>query len=441
MKSLFAPFQENGLTSLKIQYDWRTGNIRLMAAKEWDAGIDFSQYNKTFYAENILTDDAVFLNTKQVRKLYEDYDLSDHLEAVIDLIKAGKHYGIEAYYYDQYNIRFMHFQHSRRMGLKNKRRGMFTGGTRRHELETPEIDVIRDGLNLSRAMSYKNVPAGVQYGGGKTVIHMAPLDLSNKEQLGFIAYAIDKCKTMGTPDMRLPKEMVGVMRDHFSVQWIAGPDSPLGSSGIPTAYGVFHAMKQAYRFKTGSADLAGVSVAIQGFGEVGGKIAELLAEEGAVMMIAGPMKPPIEAFIAKYPNLDITVVPRDEILNVEADIFCPCAIGGIIREENIPNLKFKIIIGGANNQLYASSVEEEIRLAQMLDKHGILFQADFWHNCGGVIVAIDEYELWTGTTFEAVVEKVTRRVSKLTWEKLNEAKEKGITPTEAIYRECEERIY
>ena len=58
-----------------------------------------------------------------------------------------------------------------------------------------------------------------------------------------------------------------------------------------------------------------------------------------------------------------------------------------------------------------------------------------------MIVAIDEYELWTGTTFEAVVEKVIRRVSKLTWEKLNEAKEKGITPTEAIYRACEEMIY
>jgi glutamate dehydrogenase/leucine dehydrogenase len=241
--------------------------------------------------------------------------------------------------------------------------------------------------------------------------------------------------------MNMPKDMASFMRDKFSRQWLSGPGSPLGPSGILTAYGTFHAMKQALKFKTGSGSFSGISVAVQGLGEVGMKVAELLAQEGARLIITNRNMNKVEELTSKYPNGDIKVVPEGDILNTEADIFSPNAIGGIITEDNIPNLKFKIIIGGANNQLNATSVEEEIRLAKMLARHDILFQVDFWHNCGGVIVAFDEYELWTATTTDAVIAKVVERVSRLTWEKLNEAKEKGITPTEAIYDECLRIIY
>ena len=441
MKSLFTPLIAKGLTSLKIQYDWRTGKIKLFAAKEWDSDIDFSTYNKAFYTESIFTDDAVFLNTRQVREMYEKYKLSDHLNAVIELIKAGRHFGIEAYYYDKYNIRFINNQHSRKLGIHNKRRAMFSGAMRRHELDKPELEVISDGLNLSRAMSYKNIPAGIKYGGAKTVVQMDSPDMDNMDQLGFLAYAIDKCRATASSDMRMPKDMVSVMRDKFSMQWLAGVGSPLGSTGIPTAHGTFHAIKQAHKFKTGNDSLKGVSVAVQGLGEVGMLVAQLLAQDGAKLIVTNRNMSKVKELISTYPKNDILVVPEDEILNVEADIFSPNAIGGIITEENIPNLKFKIIIGGANNQLRASSIDEEIRLAKLLEQRGILFQVDFWHNCGGVIVAFDEYELWTDTTIDVVIKKTIDRVSKLTWEKLNEAKEKGISPTEAIYSECEKILF
>lgn len=441
MNSLFTPFKERGLTSLKIQNNWKTGEVRLWAAREWEPDIDFSVYNKAFYAESILTENAAFLNTKQVWEMYEEYGLKEHLQAVVDLVKAGRHFGIEAYYYEKYDMRFMYNQHNRSMGLHNKRRGMFTGGIRRHELDEPELEVIKDGLNLGRAMSFKNVPAGVHYGGAKTVVQMDPLDLNNLDQLGFLAYCIDKARGMSTPDMKLPNEMVDIIVEKFSKQWLAGANSLFGSSAIPTGIGVFHALKQAVRFEMGSDRLDGICVAVQGLGDVGATIADLLVKENAKLIVADITNEVAERFKAKYPEHEITVVPVDQILDVEADVFCPCAIGGIITEANIPNLKFKIIIGAANNQLNATSQEEEIRLAKLLAEKGILFQIDWWHNCGGVIVAIDEYELGEQTTFEAVVEKVIDRVSKLTWKKLNEAAEKGITPTEAIYAECEEIVY
>ena len=436
MKSLFTPLKEKGLTSLKIQHDMKTGAVRMQAAKEWDSDIDFSSYNKAFYAESILSDDAVFLNTKQVVEMYGDAGLGGYLSEVVGLIKKGGHFGIEAYYYDKYDMRFISNQHNREMGIHNTRRAIFSGGMRRHELDKPEIEVISDGLNLSRAMSFKNIAAGIRYGGAKTVVHMDPPDMNNMDQLGFLAYAIDKCRATASPDMRMPKDMAAVMRDNFSLQWLSGPGSPLGPSGIPTAHGVFHAIKQALKFKTGSDSFKGVSAAVQGLGEVGMLVAELLAGEGAELIITNRNMAKAGELIKKYPENKITVVPEDEILYVSADIFSPNAVGGVITEENIPDLKFKIIIGGANNQLRASDIEDEIRLAKLLDKRGILFQVDFWHNCGGVIVAFDEYELGTNTTVEAVIEKVAARVSKNTREKLAEAKARGVTPTVAIYEEC-----
>ena len=440
MKSLFTVLKEEGLTTLKIQNNWKTNVTRLYAAKEWDQDVDFSKYNKEFYAESLLTDSGVYYNTNQVWELYRKYGLEQYLQEVIDKIKAGRHFQIEAYYNSKYEIHFMYNQHSKKLGVHNKRRGLFTGGIRRHELDENELDCIQDGLNLGRAMSFKNIPAGVHYGGAKTVVQMPPLDLTDMEELGWLAYVIDKARGMSTPDMKLPNDMVGIIVDHFSKQWLAGNNSTLGSSAVPTGIGVFHAMKQAVKFKLGKETMDGITVAIQGLGDVGITIAKELIKENAQLMIADVNQETLDAFKEKYPD-NVTIVPTDEIMNVEADVFCPCAMGGILTAENIPILKFKIIIGAANNQLKAKSVEEEIELAKLLGEQDILFQVDWWHNCGGVIVAIDEYELGDQTTLEKVIDKTIDRVSKLTWQKLNEAKEKGITPTEAIYKECEEIIY
>lgn len=146
MNSLFTPLKNEGLTTLKIQYDWKTDKVRLFAGKEWEPDLDFARYNKDFYVESILTDFAVYLNTTQVRELFKKYDLEGYLNEVIELIRQGKHFGIEAYYNDEFNIRFMCNEHSRTLGINNKLHATLAGGIRRHALEDPEIEVIVDGL-------------------------------------------------------------------------------------------------------------------------------------------------------------------------------------------------------------------------------------------------------------------------------------------------------
>ncbi len=210
MRSLCTPMKAEGLTTLKIRYDWKKDQFWMEAMKQWEQDLDFSKYNKEFYVESILTEDVVYLNTKQVRALYKKYDLEDYLDEILDLIRQGRHFGIECYYNDKYNIRFMCHQHSRKLGVNNRLHATLAGGIRRHDVNEDEKEVIIDGLNLGRGMSFKNVAGNLAFGGCKTTVQMEELDLSNLEIMGFLGFAIDNCRTMTGPDMNFPTEMADV---------------------------------------------------------------------------------------------------------------------------------------------------------------------------------------------------------------------------------------
>lgn len=441
MKSLFTPLRQEGLTSLKIRYDYKTGLVRYFAAKEWEPDIDFSGYNDKFLVDSLLTDEARYLNTREVAAMYEKYGLKDYLDQVVDLLRQGRHFGMECYFYEKYDIRFMCNMHSFKLGLNNKRHATLAGGIRRHGFEDEELEVIIDGLNLGRAMSFKNIAAGLSFGGCKTTVHMDPLDLGNLDMMGFLGFAIDRCRTMTGPDMNFPTEMADVMNKHFSAQYTNGPSSPVGESGKPTAYGVFLALKQAVKFTEGRDSLAGMSAAVQGLGSVGWYMAGHLADEGMKLYVTDLSEERVKKFIAEHPGRDITAVPLDEIMKVKADVLCPCAVGGVITEENIPALNFKYVWGPANNQLRATSQDEEIRLAKMLAERGIVFQAEWWHNAAGVLCGAEHYLYGDDARLEEVNKKAEAIIPQNTWDNLVKAKEKGITPTEAVYATCREIIY
>lgn len=440
MKSLFTPLKEEGLTTLKIRYDFKTGNVRLYASKDWEKDFDFSLYNKTFYIDGIFTDDAKYLNTKQVRELYARYGLSDYLEEVLNLLRAGKHFGLDAFYYDKYDIRFMMHQHSRKLGINNKSHSIMAGGIRRHSPEEEEIEVIIDGLNLGRGMSFKNIAGNLAFGGCKSTVQMVPLDMTNMEIMGFLGFALDSCRDMTGPDMNFPTEMSDVMiREGYSVQYTGGPSAKTGETGKPTALGVYLSMKQAVKFTEGTESLKGKSVALIGLGAVGWYMGEYLLDEGVKLYIADIKHETVQKFINEHPEKNITPVDVKDALEMEVDIVCPCAIGGIIHDENIPKLKCKYIWGSANNQLRASSQDEEIRLSKLLDERGILFQTEWWHNTAGVMCGAEEY-LYDGT-WETLLKKIEAVLPVNTWENLNKAKELDITPTECCYKTCEDKLY
>ena len=441
MKSLCTPMKAEGFTSLKIRYDWKKDDFKMEMMKQWEQDLDFSKYNKEFYVESILTDDVVYLNTRQVKELYKKYELDGYLEEILDLIRQGRHFGIECYYNDKYNIRFMCHQHSRKLGINNRLHATLAGGIRRHAVEEDEKEVIIDGLNLGRGMSFKIVAGNLAFGGCKTTVQMDELDLDNMEIMGFLGFCIDSCRTMTGPDMSFPTEMADVENENFSMQYTSGPKSPLGETGKPTAYGVYITLKQAAKFTYGSDSLDGKSASLIGLGAVGWYMGQHLLEKDVKLYIADINQETCQKFKAQYPDRDIEIVTVDEAMYLDVDILVPCAIGGIFHDENIPKLNCDIIWGSANNQLRASSQEEEIRIAKLLAERNILFQTEWWHNTAGVICGAEEYLKGQNANYDELIRIIDETMPKQTWDNLNKAKELGITPCECAYLTCQDIIY
>lgn len=439
-KSLYYPLKEEGLTTLKIRYDYRADKEYLIAAKEWDSDIKWSNFNKTFYADSLLTENDIRLNNQQTRALYEKYGLTDYIEEIFALLRRGKFFGLDCYYYDKKDMRFTANLHSIVLGINNKDHALYTGGIRRHDRDEDEIEVIIDGLNLGRAQSHKNVASQIPYGGGKITVVADEADLNDSEELGFLAFALDRVEFFTGPDMRYPIELADAMAP-YSAYITAGPSNPIGSSGAPTAWGVECALKEAVKFKFGKDTLEGLTVAVMGLGSVGYAQAEYLLADGAKLIVSdinpeGPQK-----LKKQYPDADIEIVENDSILDVEADILCPCAVGGFLTEAVINKLKFKMVFGAANNQLHASNKEEELRLAKILMERGILYQECWVQNIGGVMSGTEMYTKGDKANKEELMNRVEKVCSQITRKNLEEAFEKGITPTENAYNSVEDRIY
>ena len=444
-KSLFYPLDQEGLTTLRIQYNWKTDENYLLASNDWDADLDWSRYNKDFHVESIKTRNTKSLNDAEVREMFKKYELEDYLNEVLELVRKGKHFGIDCFYNKAYDIQFMGNMHSRKRGINNTSHGIMKGGIRRHAKSDLELDVIIDGLNLGRAMSFKNIAGELPVGGCKSCVIMDELDLTNMEHVGFLGFCLDEIRCSTGPDMGFSPVMTDVMKENgYSVQYTCGPNGPLGSSGPPTAYGVYIALKEAVRFKTGSDDLTGMSFAVQGLGEVGAAYAKYISENKDVKILVTDInekfaKEFVEEFKAK--GIDMEFVKPEDILFMDVDVVAPCAIGGVLNKDSISKLNCEYVWGAANNQVKASSIEEECELSKLIADKGILFQTDWWHNTAGVMFGFEEFRHQENASLERTYADIDRVLPKNTWENLNKAKDLGLTPTECAYKTCFDEIY
>lgn len=439
--SVFHVLREESLNRIQIRHDWRRGTFRLYAAREWDADTRFADYNRGFTAWSLHPSEGRWLSHAETLAAFERHGAAAHLDRIRELMRRGRHMLLDGYWHERLDIRFVNHVHSDRRGVNNRRSSLVMGGIRRHEPGEPELEVFVDGLNLGRGMTFKNVAARLPMGGCKTTVQMAPVDLDDLEQVGFLAYATDRTRNTAGPDMGFPPELADVVRQHFSLHFVGGPNGPLGPTGGPTAHGVDAAVREAARFVWGSDDLAGRTIAVQGLGAVGRPLAEAYLADGVRLVVCDRSPAAVRALLDAHPGAPIEVVEPDAILAVKADILSPAAAGGLLTAENIPRLRFRIVLGGANNVLRASSQEEEILLARQLADHGVLYQVDWWHNIAGVMAGYEEYVEQEHADMDRLLAKVGALCRESTRQNLGAAAVAGVTPTEQAYRTVEREVY
>ncbi|HEU5305463.1 MAG TPA: Glu/Leu/Phe/Val dehydrogenase [Gemmatimonadales bacterium] len=262
--------------------------------------------------------------------------------------------------------------------------GPALGGTRFWQYGTTD-EAITDALRLARGMTYKSAVAGINLGGGKSVI-IGDNKRTDREALfrahgRFIETLNGRYITaedIGTSPADM--EYIKLETDH-----VAGL---LGLSGDPspvTAYGVYVGMKSAARVRWGSDSLNGKTVAVQGAGKVAYHLMQHLHAEGARIIVTD-----IDAEKVRRAEQEFGArpAPPDSIYDQDADIYAPCALGATVNDDTLRRLKVQVIAGGANNQL------AEDRHGDELEKRGILYAPDYVINGGGVINVYGELHRW-----------------------------------------------
>ncbi|MBA4495019.1 Glu/Leu/Phe/Val dehydrogenase [Paenactinomyces guangxiensis] len=307
--------------------------------------------------------------------------------------------------------------------------GPALGGTRMWTYDSEE-EAIVDALRLARGMTYKNAAAGLDLGGGKTVIIGDPKKDKSEEMFRAFGRFIQ-----GLNGRYITAEDVGTTVEdmdliHRETLYVTGISPAFGSSGNPspvTAYGVYRGMKAAAKEAFGDDSLKGKIVAVQGVGNVAYHLCKHLHEEGAKLIVTDINQENMNRAIHDF---GAEAVNPDKIYEVDCDIFAPCALGAIINDETIGLLKCKVVAGAANNQL------KEERHGDILDQKGIVYAPDYVINSGGVINVADEL---LGYNRERAMKKVEGIYDKIL--KVFEiAKRDGIPSCKAADRMAEERI-
>lgn len=255
--------------------------------------------------------------------------------------------------------------------------GPALGGVRMRPYATEE-DALRDCLRLARGMTYKAAIAGVNLGGGKSVIIGDPKRDKTEALLRAHGRYIQTLHGRYIPGIDAGTgvadlEVIAVEAERVSC--VRRDPSPL------TALGVLEGIRACVRARLGAAALDGVRVCVQGVGHVGAALAAYLAAEGAKVTLAD-----VDDGLAQRvaDQTGATKAGSDELLTTPCDVFAPCAYGGVVDDDTAAALRCAVVAGGANNVL------AERRHGEVLRRRDILYAPDYCINSGGLISLEEE---------------------------------------------------
>jgi leucine dehydrogenase len=316
--------------------------------------------------------------------------------------------------------------------IHSTKRGPAGGGTRMKTYATP-ADGLADAMRLSEGMTMKMAATDVPFGGAKAVLAVPSLPEGDERRRLLLRYgqlAASLGDTFYTgPDMNTTIADMDVIGErHANVFCRSKERGGSGDPGPYTARGVFHGIRASAAHAFGSPELAGRSVLVQGVGDVGERLAEQLAGAGARVLVTDV---DAERANAVAGRIGAEVVAPDTAMATECDVYAPCAVGGTLNAETIPQVGCRIVAGCANNQL--AETEDAHRLAEA----GILYAPDYVINAGGVIHAWGVEALaWDLDTVEARLAGIGDSLTEI----YRSAEAEGITTEAAAERLARSRL-
>ena len=289
-------------------------------------------------------------------------------------------------------------------------------------------EALTDALRLSRGMSYKAAICELPYGGGKSVMIGDPKVAKTPALLRAMGRVVERLggRYVIADDIGTTLDDLRIMRAETA--HTAAATAAAGRPLAVTAFGVFQALRAAVEHALGPADLAGLRVAVQGLGAVGMPLCRYLHEAGAALIVTDLERTRVAEAERAF---GATAVDLDAIHAQAVEVFAPCALGAVLDDRTIPQLRARIVCGGANNQLAAAGH------AAALAARGILFVPDYIANAGGVI---DFHQERTGRDTPEEVLGAVVRLYDITAEVLRRAAEAGETPLQVADRMVQARL-
>ncbi len=315
-------------------------------------------------------------------------------------------------YMKKHNYEQMVYFYDKTTGLKgitcihNTTLGPALGGTRLWNYENEE-DAALDCLRLARGMSYKAAAAGLNLGGGKTVLIGDASKVKNEayfRALGRYVQSLNGRYITAEDVNTSTKDMDYV---HMETDWVVGLEGKSGDPSPLTALGVFHGIRASLMHQFGTDDVSKFSFAVQGTGQTGFNLIKLLKEHHAKKVYYTEINPKnIERINNNFK--DVEFVEPDKIYSLDVDVFSPCALGAILNDNSIPQFKARVIAGSANNAL-----EDEEKHGEMIKERNIVYAPDFVINAGGLINVYHELDTYNRDRAIRDIEKIYDRLLEI----------------------------
>jgi leucine dehydrogenase len=304
--------------------------------------------------------------------------------------------------------------------------GPAVGGTRFWNYASEE-EALTDALRLSHGMTYKNALAGLPLGGGKSIIIGDNKTRDREALLRAHGRFVDTLqgRYITAEDVGTSPADMEIVR--AETRYVAGLLDRSGDPSPFTARGVFRAIQASAKFRWNRDELAGVTVALQGCGHVGYNLAKLLHEAGAKLVVSDVDAHNLSRVVEEF---GAEMVQPEAIYSVRADVFAPCALGGVINDRTIPELKVQIVAGAANNQLL------EERHGALLRERDILYAPDYVANAGGVLNGTTELLGWKPEDALRKIDEIYDTTLRI----FESAQAQGITTNKAADRLAENRL-